>query len=67
MTTSAISFDLRKSLFDKACSQHDMVSGDFKDLARKSAADKVLRNKAVNLKHNGDRHGLVLMISKFFD
>ena len=53
--------------FDKACSQHDMVSGDFKDLARKSAADKVLRNKAVNLKHNGYRHGLVLMISKFFD
>ena len=39
--------------FDKACSQHDMVSGDFKDLARKSAADKVLRNKAVNLKYNG--------------
>ena len=39
--------------FDKACSQHDMVSGDFKYLARKSAADKVLRNKAVNLKYNG--------------
>ena len=39
--------------FDKACSQHDTVSGDFKYLARKSAADKVLRNKAVNLKYNG--------------
>ena len=39
--------------FHKACSQHDMVSGDFKYLARKSAADKVLRNKAVNLKYNG--------------
>ena len=39
--------------FDKACSQHDMVSGDFKYLASKSAADKVLRNKAVNLKYNG--------------
>ena len=39
--------------FHKACAQHDMVSGDFKYLARKSAADKVLRNKAVNLKYNG--------------
>ena len=31
---------------DKACFQHDMVYGDFKDLAKKTAADKVLRNKA---------------------
>ena len=27
---------------DKACFQHDMAYGDFKDLARGTAADKVL-------------------------
>ena len=29
---------------DKACFQHDMAYGDFKDLARRTAADKVLRD-----------------------
>ena len=27
----------------KACFQHDMAYGDFKDLAKRTAADKVLR------------------------
>ena len=31
---------------DKACFQHDMAYGDFKDLARRTASDKVLRDKA---------------------
>ena len=30
---------------DKACFQHDMAYGDFKDLPRRTAADKVLRDK----------------------
>ena len=30
---------------DKACFQHDMVYGDFKDLPRRTIFDKVLRNK----------------------
>ena len=30
---------------DKACFQHDMAYGDFKDIARRAAADKVLRDK----------------------
>ena len=29
---------------DKACFQHDMAYGDFKDLAKRTASDKVLRN-----------------------
>ena len=37
-----------KNELDKACFQHDMVYGDFKDLAKRTAADKVLRNKAFN-------------------
>ena len=31
---------------DKSCFQHDMAYGDFKKLTKKTAADKVLRNKA---------------------
>ena len=33
---------------DKACFQH-MAYGDFKDLARRTASDKVLRDKALVL------------------
>ena len=29
---------------DKACSQHDMAYGDFKDLARRTAPDNILRD-----------------------
>ena len=38
----------RKDL-DKACFHHDMAYGDFKDLARRTAADKVLRDKESNI------------------
>ena len=34
---------------DKACFQHDMVYGDFKNLPRKTAADKVLQTAADKL------------------
>ena len=34
---------------DEACFQHDMVYGDFKDLTKSTAADKVLRDKAFNI------------------
>ena len=43
---------------DKACFQHDMAYGDFKDLPRRTTSDKVLRDKAFinnvkNLKYDG--------------
>ena len=34
---------------DKAYFQHDMAFGDFKDLPRRSNADKTLRDKAFNI------------------
>ena len=37
-----------KNELDKACFQHDMAYGDFKDLARITASDKILKNKAFN-------------------
>ena len=33
-----------KNELDKACFQQDMAYGDFKDLAKRAAADKVLRD-----------------------
>ena len=38
-----------KNKLDKACFQHDMAFGDFKDLASRKASDKVLRDKAFNI------------------
>ena len=34
---------------DKPCFQHDMAYGDFKDLPRRIAADKILRDKYLTL------------------
>ena len=48
-----------------------MAYGDFKDLARRTASDTVLRDKAFNNAKNPkyDRYqlGLVSMVYKFFD
>ena len=42
-----------------------MVCGDFKDLARRTASDKVLRDKAfkiaINSRHDGNQRGLASM------
>ena len=35
-----------KNELDKACFQHDMAYGDFKNLAKRTAAVKVIRDKA---------------------
>ena len=48
-----------------------MAYGDFKDLARRTASDKVLRDKAFNIAKNPkyDRYqkGLASIVYKFFD
>ena len=48
-----------------------MAYGDFKDLAKGTAADKVLRNKAFKIasdqKYDGYQRGLASMVYKFFD
>ena len=41
-----------KNELDRACFQHNMAYGDFKDLARRTASDKFLRNKAFNIAKN---------------
>ena len=46
-----------------------MENGDFKDLARRTVSDKILRDKAFNIaknpKYDGYQRGLASMVYKF--
>ena len=48
-----------------------MAYGDFKNLARRTASDKLLRDKIFNIaknpKYDGDQSGVASMVYKFFD
>ena len=66
--------DLRyiyRNELDKACFQHDMAYGNFKDFAKRTASDKVLRDNAFNIaenpKYDGNQRDLASMVYKFFD
>ena len=60
-----------KNELDRTCFQHDMAYRDFKDLVRRIASDKFLRDKAFNIaknpKYDGYQRGLASMVYKFFD
>ena len=48
-----------------------MACGDFKDLTRRTASDKILRDKAFNIaknpKYDGHQRGLDSMVYTFMD
>ena len=48
-----------------------MAYGDFKHIKRRTASDKISRNKAFNIaknsKYDGYQRGLASMVYKFFD
>ena len=56
---------------DKACFQHDMAYGDFKNLNGRTVDVKVLRDKAFNIsknpKNDGYQRGFAAMLHNFFD
>ena len=60
-----------KNDLDKACFQHDIAYGDFKDLKRRTASHKFSRDKTFNIaknpKYDGYQRGLASMVYKFFD
>ena len=60
-----------KNELDKACFQNDMAYGDFKDLAKRTASDNVLRDEgfdiAKNPKYDAYQRSLISMVYKFFD
>ena len=57
-----------KNELDKACFQDDMAYGDLK---RRTASDKILRDKAFNIaknpKYDGYQRGIASMVYQFFD
>ena len=60
-----------KNELDKACFEHDIDYGGFKDLKRSIASDKVLIDKAFNIakntKYNGYQSELASIVYKYFD
>ena len=48
-----------------------MAYGDFKELARRTASDKILRDEAFNIaknpKYDGYQRGLASIVYEFFD
>ena len=68
--TRDTSYIYKKEL-GKACFQHDMTYGDFKDLKRRKFSDKVLKDKAFNIakssKYDGYQRGLASVVYQFFD
>ena len=60
-----------KNELDKACFQHDMAYGDFKDLKRRTVFYKILRDKAFNIaknpKYDAYQRGLASMVYKISD
>ena len=47
-----------KNELDKACFQHDMVYGDFKDLPKRTAGDKVLRDNEFKIASDQNMMGI---------
>ena len=59
-----------KNEVDKACFQHDMAYGHFKVLKRRTASDKILKDKTFNIAKNPNyyeyQRGLASMVYKCF-
>ena len=70
MKKSAGSRCIYQNELGKACFQHDMAFGDFKDLTRRIASNKILRDKAINtvknIKYHGYQRILASMVYNFF-
>ena len=58
-----------KNESNKTCFQHDMAHGHFKDLAKRTIVDKVLRDKAFKIasdqKYDGYQRGLDSLVYNF--
>ena len=59
------------SELDKACFTHDAAYSDNKDLTKRTAADKIIKDRAFNVakdpKYDGHQRGLASMVCKIFD
>ena len=70
MQTGNADYIYKNDLY-KACFQHDMAYGKYKDLTKRTQSDKVLRDKAFeiasNPKYDGYQRDLASMVFKMFD
>ena len=70
MQTGDTSYIYRNDL-DKACFQHDMVYGKYKDLTKRTQSDKVLTDQAFeiasNPKYDEYQRGFASIVFKFFE
>ena len=61
--------NIYKNELDETCFQHDMAYRDFKDLARRTASNKILRDKAFNIaknpKYDGYQRVLAFIVYNF--
>ena len=68
---TGITDSIYKNELDKACFLHDGAYSKWKDLAKRTKSDKVLRDKAFKVasdtKYDGYQKGLASMVYKFFD
>ena len=62
---------IHQNELDKACFKHHMVYGDFRYLPRRTASDKELHDKALNIaktpKYNEYQRGLSSIVYKVLD
>ena len=62
---------IHENELDKACFQHVVAYGGFKDLPRRTASAKVLRDKVFNIaknpKYDGYERGFASIVSNCFD
>ena len=62
---------IHQNELDKACFQHDMAYGDFKDSNRRKVFDKIVRDKAYNITKNPKyiryQRCFASMVYNFFD
>ena len=70
MQTRNTNYIYRNDL-DKACFQHDMAYGKYKDLTKRTQSDKFLKDNAFkianNPKYDEYQRGLASTVYKFFD
>ena len=66
LTETGDSQYIYQSELDKACFQHDMAFGDFKGLIRKTASDKIMRDKAFDIAKNMKYDGYQSELSSMF-
>ena len=60
-----------RNCLDKACFQHDMAYGEYKDFTKATEPNKVLRDKSFKIasspKYDGYQRGLASMVYTFFE